>query len=264
MDFKVVEDFTKEKSNLRQSHSKVENGKAISYALMAWSNKFLPKYEVYKKLISYLLSKREKLKILNIGFGGGNLEYLLLKEFGKKIAMVSIDNSKTFYKIARSKNKAFIKTCNLKFYKKDIRSSDIDEREFDLILSRDVNHHLTDLGQGFDKISEYLASDGIMIMEDLRFDAEQKAIKKFTEDIFKIKELSKDTWLLYLKIIGLIESFACSYTKLEVITMLEKYNLQYLFFESPSRYHFILWKNSSERSEKKKILNKFRKCLYGH
>jgi len=112
-------------------------------------------------------------------------------------------------------------------------------------LSRDLNHHLNEIHIYLEKCFSVLKDDGIMFLEDLRFNAEPSAIKEFIEKIFEVEVFKKDRWLLYLKLHGLIESYTVSYTTEEIMHLLDQTDFEYSYFKSPPRYHFVLYKNKN-------------------
>jgi SAM-dependent methyltransferase len=255
MAIKKYGSFFEEQLVLRKSHAKVEGGKADSYALMSLSEKFKKKFEVYKDLVEEYLRNKDQLKILNIGFGAGNLEEYLLETFPKKIRLVSIDNSETFYSGVLERNKKHIEDGTLELLNLDVLEDDIAGMEFDLIFSRDLNHHLLDLDKYLTKMVNYLTDTGYLLIEDLRFDAEEDAILQFIDDVFQVEELRNDRWLLYLKIIGLVESFATGYTAEDVKEKISNNKLFAKHFITPSRYHFFIWKDDSKINQD--LINKF-------
>ena len=235
-----------EKDILRKFHAKMEDDKALSYIGMAMSPIFQDKYKLYAGLLEdYILSKQQSIRILNLGFASGNVEKFILDKFGQKINFVSYDNSSTFYNYATELNKTHIKNNLSKFKLLDVIENDFEDGEFDIILSRDLNHHLNELQMYLEKCFNALKDDGIMLMEDLRFNAEPSAIRAFIEKIFEVEVFKKDRWLLYLKLHGLIESYTVSYATEEIMHLIDQTDFSYSYFKSPPRYHFVLYKNKN-------------------
>jgi len=239
----------------RKYHSKMEDEKAQSYAIMAQSKEFKKIYAKYLIFIKEILNIFNKpIRILNIGFAAAILENKILSEFENRVEIISIDNSKTFLAIASKNNKKYLERSTLELKLVDILEDDLNLGKFDLIISRDLNHHLDNVKILLFKCYESLEENGIFLLEDLRFDADQKAIKNFCNLIFDISEYKNKRWFLYHKLLGLIESFTVSYTTTEIKQILSESKFKWFLQNSPSRYHFLLARNDNIIDKCKDVL----------
>lgn len=230
---------------IRKKHSRMEDEKAISYSLLAKSEEYRKAYLKYVPVISSYCKfiSKTQLHVLNLGFGAGILENIVLAEFND-IIFYSLDNSSTFNEICNEQNIDYIQSKRLKLYNLDIQKDLLPKRKFDIILSRDLNHHINTPKEYILRCIEALKGNGIFIMEDLRYDAEFSAIHDFSELVFNIPAFQTDRWNFYYKMLGLYESFASSYTKSEIEVILNDIKLIYFSnLVSGNRYHFVIYKN---------------------
>lgn len=234
------------KEILRNHHSKMEDENAISYLMMANSKEFEKKYSIYSDIIKIITSKKSsRIKILNIGFAAGVVEKYISDCFGDKVYILSIDNSNTFFDETSKILKTYIDKSLIEFKLADILIDDLTFHNFDIILSRDLNHHLDNIPLYLEKCYKLLNDDGLMVMEDLRYDANDISILEFINSIVNIEVFKNDRWMLYCKLLGLIESFAVSYSTENILTLLDKTEFYYSYLTSPARYHFFLSKDQN-------------------
>lgn len=252
------------RNQYRKIHASMEREKAISYSVMSGSNIFVRGYAKYVNFIKEILStKKSEIKMLNIGSGSGHIEKVLLDNFSNKLKISSFDNSVTFLKIAKNTNSDYIISKKIKFKKLDILVDELKIDEFDIIFSRDLNHHLIDIPTYLEKCYKTLNYDGIMLMEDLRFNAKPEAIKDFINKIFEVDGFKNDRWLLYVKLLGLVESYSVSYSTEEISFFLKKTNFYYSYFKSKGRYHFVLYKNKKISETINKLISTLRERYSG-
>lgn len=255
-----------ERQLVRARHSKLDGDRALAYALMAESRIFRPKYAAYVGLVKLLLRRTNKLKILNIGFAAGNVERMLVSQFGDALELLAVDNSDTFYRYVRKRNQNLLATRLVRFIKADILKCDLGSNSFDLILSRDLNHHIPTL-MALDiylkKCKEYLRKGGLLLMEDLRYDAGEEVICGFIKEIYRVEELKRSPTLLYIKTIGMLESFASAYKIGEVIASLKRARMPFKGFLSEQRYHFLCAKESSVLDRRSEVLKYLREGVDG-
>lgn len=246
------------RAKVRKQHSKMEYDASASYSIMAKSNEYLNIYSIYIEFFKNMYSNTNKriLRILNLGMASGIVENLLLTEFGRRMHIVSIDNSQDFLDLATELNKEYINKQLVEFHFVDIENDSLEFGKFDVILSRDFNHHILNLSGYFEKCFSSLNEVGIMLMEDLRFDASFEAIHKFCDLVFSIKEFRNDRWNLLNKINGMIESFMSSYTDKEIEIILKNYQVKWRKHISKSRYHYCIFKNEQVfKKSSKQILS---------
>ncbi len=248
-----------DQTKLRERHKLMEDEKAISYDVMASSAEYRAYYLKYVDFLEEYLGvsdSNDQIDILNVGFASGIMEIELYKKFGDRIRITTIDNSNTFHQIFRRR------LSNQEPF--DIRMLDIEldefnfDKKFDLILSRDINHHVSSVSGYLQKVIPFLKTDGMLLMEDLRYDAPSKSISEFINLVFSIPEFLEEDrasrWNLYHKLLGLIESFAVSYTQHEIEDQLRLVNVEWISKLTAARYHFILYNNP-------KLLDKFETLL---
>jgi len=241
---------------IRKKHSSMEYEKANSYSIMALSNEYKFAYQKYVPIIeAFIKVKGGVIRILNLGYASGVLENILLSNF-ENINFVSVDNSKTFSYICTNHNSLFIKKKRLILINLDLNNESINNDEFDIIFSRDLNHHIFSPEKYLLQCNILLKKDGIMIMEDLRYNAEFEGIHKFSELIFNIPEYKNDKWNFYHKMLGLYESFASAYLVDEIIQILESlHNYSYKYKVTDTRYHFVMFKNIALNNLVQDLLN---------
>jgi len=248
------ENSTIERKKYRDLHGKMDHQKASSYSVMAMSKQYKKYYNIYIDFFIEVLKHKRNIRVLNLGFGSGILENIILSNFNDCIEFYSIDNSNTFYEIASSINTKYIDEGKIKLILMDIVKDEFSFNNFDVILSRDLNHHLQSLRIYLNKCYNCLEDDGILLMEDLRYDANISVVKLFTNLLFSIPELTQNPNLLYHKILGLIESFMASYNDVEVIEELQNTEFVWYRKNTNARYHFIL-------SKRKVVLYEYKSCL---
>lgn len=231
---------------VRYGHSSMEDEKATSYSIMARSSDYIKAYKKYISIIKKYseLTGKENLNILNLGYGPGILENIILNEF-ESIKFISIDNSNTFKDICISLNSNFISNRSLELFHFDLNDKFSLNTKFDILISRDLNHHLNNLENYLTHCYNLMMDNSILIMEDLRYDAEIDGIHDFSELIFNINELKNDRWNLYHKMLGLYESFAASYLTNDILSIIQRSDtLSFRFKESKTRYHFVIYKKT--------------------
>ena len=237
-----------------QTHALMEGRGAESYFMMTSSPLFYKNFDIYVRVVSHLLEKKEFINILNIGFASATLEDILLDKFGKLIAISAIDISDTFHKLVNKKKYRERFGDRIKFIKANIEEKIEPFDKFDLIISRDLNHHLSSLLIYLRNSYNMLKQDGIMLMEDLRFDADIQGIKAFNDLIFSLPAFRNNNELLFHKMIGLYESFLSSFTFEEIEHELEKSDFYWVGEKSSSRYHFFLSKSKKINKRNKHFL----------
>jgi len=140
----------------------------------------------------------------------------------------------------------------------DLQSEILFSQKFNIILSRDVNHHI-DNPQNYilQCINIALSDEGIFLIEDLRYDADMSGIHEFSELIYNIPAFRNDRWNFYHKMLGLYESFTVSYTLKEIEKVLKEINsISFVSCISSNRYHIIIYSNSRLKVLAKKLCNK--------
>ncbi|KHD86623.1 class I SAM-dependent methyltransferase [Heyndrickxia ginsengihumi] len=116
---------------------------------ISWTKKILKICEVKDK------------KVLDMGCGGG----IYSKAFAHMGAasVTGIDFSQQLLSSARENCKSY---ANIHFYLGDVLNTRLEEKQYDIILSRAVIHHLSDLNSCFSEIFRLLKPDGICLIQD--------------------------------------------------------------------------------------------------
>lgn len=219
----------------------MEDDRARSYILMERSEQYRPHLEVYLPLLKSLSDLRgRRLRILNLGCSSGVVEQMALDRMPERVEFLSVDNSRTFLERARKENAPHVRTGHVRFKQCDVLTHPLDFGTFDLILSRDLNHHLLLPALILQKCQGVLAKDGIMLMEDLRFRADPSAIEEFCQLVMETPAFLKRRALLYLKLIGIVESFASAYSTREICKLVRSEGFAFLHAETGPRYHCLM------------------------
>lgn len=117
------------------------------HALESWSTK-----QKEKNLLKYAPSRKQKIKILDVGCGSGKF---LSSLDPKKFEKYGIEINKEGIELSRKKG--------LHVYDKDITAIDFGKKKFDIITLWHVEEHLIDPIGVFKKIHDVLADDGILL-----------------------------------------------------------------------------------------------------
>ena len=151
-----------EPRDLRKRHSLMEAQRSSSYALFADAPEYWFSYDSYLGLFGYYASVRPTVRILNVGSATGIMEHLALSRMNN-LHFVSVDNSLSFREMYLKKNEAFIKEGRAEHVLTDIQSFKTSQR-FDVIVSRDFNHHLCsrDVERYIRKCVRLLAPGGVI------------------------------------------------------------------------------------------------------
>jgi len=226
----------------RNKHSRMENERSASYAILADSREYIGSYAPYIAVAEEMLKEKKNIKVLNIGSATGILEFLMLQRFNA-VNIVSIDNSTSFQRRFLEKNQQYLDNGSIKYFLGKIQDYSFDDN-FDLIISRDVNHHLElkDVRAYIRKAYNSLSPDGLLIIEDLRKDATPKGVMSFVELVYQIPEYKDDIDNLYYKILGLIESFLVSYTYERIKNIVERLGIPFNSEISETRYKLTIKK----------------------
>lgn len=101
-------------------------------------------------------------KILDFGCGTGLVSFFLADEVGQ---IVGVDNSKGMVEVFNRKAKE--NKINAVAYQIDIFNQDFDEKDFDLIISSMVFHHIKDPVSVLKRLSNHLKKGGYIAIADL-------------------------------------------------------------------------------------------------
>jgi SAM-dependent methyltransferase len=239
----------------------MENERARSYALMERSDQYLPQLRIYLPFLKGLAEhKGAPIRVLNLGCSSGILEELALAAMPDMLRFVSVDSSGTFLRLARTANRGHLRARRLRFVRQDVTAGPFGLGTFDLILARDLNHHLLKLDPVLRECRRALGDGGIMLMEDLRFRADPSAVLDFCRLVLAIPAFQRQRSLLYLKLAGVAESFASAYATSEVARIATRAELFSLRAESAARYHLLL---GSSRSDVRGVANLYHGVLKG-
>ncbi|SNZ03200.1 Methyltransferase domain-containing protein [Persephonella hydrogeniphila] len=138
-----------------------------------------------------ILPINKSFKVLDIGAGTGNVD-VFLSPYVKEI--VALDLSEGMLDVFRKKIKdKGIK--NIRIYKKDLFSEDLQEKDFDLIITSMTFHHLDNPEESLKHLKKYLKKGGYIAVIDLykedgTFHSDNTDVKHFG---FDEKDIEK--WL---------------------------------------------------------------------
>ena len=135
------------------------------------------------------------------------------------------------------KNEAFIKEGRAEHVLTDIQSFKTSQR-FDVIVSRDFNHHLCsrDVERYIRKCVRLLAPGGVMVIEDLKQEALIEGTVELIRITCEIPAFKEDVYNCYHKIEGIRDSYLVSYSTEEIRQVLLRMNVR--FEEEPSRFRY--------------------------
>jgi ubiquinone/menaquinone biosynthesis C-methylase UbiE len=112
-------------------------------------------------------------RVLEVGCGIGVVASHLSEKYQWDVTGVDLDPEQIkIAKIDHPENE------NLKFFEADTKELPFEDREFDLVLSFDVLHHIPDWDKALREINRVLGSKGLYILNDL-------SLPKFTTKIYK-------------------------------------------------------------------------------
>lgn len=225
-----------EPRDLRKRHSLMEAQRSSSYALFADAPEYWFSYDSYLGLFGYYASVRPTVRILNVGSATGIMEHLALSRMNN-LHFVSVDNSLSFREMYLKKNEAFIKEGRAEHVLTDIQSFKTSQR-FDVIVSRDFNHHLCsrDVERYIRKCVRLLAPGGVMVIEDLKQEALIEGTVELIRITCEIPAFKEDVYNCYHKIEGIRDSYLVSYSTEEIRQVLLRMNVR--FEEEPSRFRY--------------------------
>lgn len=117
--------------------------------------------EQYSKRIKSLIPHNKMSKILDFGCGTG----LLISNFqNEENILIGVDTSEGMLEVFNNK---FKNLKNTKSYLLNLEENDLNEGQFDLIVSTMTFHHLKQPDQMIKKLKKMLASDGVIAIIDL-------------------------------------------------------------------------------------------------
>ena len=128
----------------------------------------------------------EKCKLLDLGFGGGNLLKLVSKQY-KNVQLFGIDFSEESIRIASKKNRKDIQNGKIKLLQADIGKTSFPENYFDIITAFQTHYYWERLPDKISEIYRILKTNGqfIIVAEKYKINYHMKGYK--TEN--DIKEL---------------------------------------------------------------------------
>ncbi len=230
-----------EPRDLRKRHSLMEEQRSSSYALFADAPEYWFSYDGYLALFQQYSEKRDEVQILNIGSATGILENLALRRMNN-LHFVSVDNSASFREMYLRKNEVFVMAGKAEHVYSSIQAYRPD-RKFDVIVSRDFNHHLPlrDVGRYVRKSLRALAPGGILIIEDLKQEARIEGTVELIRITCMIPAFRDDVFNCYHKIEGIRDSYLVSYSTEEMRQLLLKLGVRFEEDHSKYRYKFIIY-----------------------
>ncbi len=227
---------------LREQHSLMEGQRSSSYAIFADAEEYWFSYDPYLELFRQYAQRKETVNILNIGAATGILEYLALKSI-PNLHFVSVDNSRDFTERFCQKNKEMMKVGKVEHVFSAIQDYQT-EQKFDIIISRDFNHHIEmeDVEHYIQHCYELLAEGGSFIIEDLKREAEEVGINDLVKVVYAIPAFRDDDFNRYHKIMGIIDSYFVAYHTEEMEELLKRIDLPYALENEKYRYKFVIKK----------------------
>lgn len=225
---------------LREHHSLMEGQRSSSYAIFADAPEYWFSYDGYLDTFRQFDQRKETVNILNIGAATGILEFLALRDI-PNLHFVSVDNSKDFTERFCQKNKDAMAEGRVEHVFTPIQNYKT-EQKFDIIIARDFNHHIEkdDIKLYLRHCYNMLAEGGIIIMEDLKREAESIGVPALVKVVYDIPAFRNDDFNRYHKIIGIIDSYFVAYHTKEMEYLLEELGLQYELENEKYRYKFIV------------------------
>ena len=112
-------------------------------------------------------------RVLEVGCGIGAVASHLSEKYQWDVTGIDLDPKQI--EIAKSDH---TENENLKFFEADTTELPFEDREFDMVLSFDVLHHMPDWDEALREISRLLGPTGLYLMNDL-------SLPKFTARIYK-------------------------------------------------------------------------------
>ena len=117
--------------------------------------------KIAEQLFTQIDSSNVK-KVLEVGCGIGVLSSYLAREYKWDVTGIDLDPEQ----IERAKNDN-VENEYLKFFEADATKLPFENREFDMVLSFDVLHHIPNWDKAFTEISRVLSPKGAYILNDL-------------------------------------------------------------------------------------------------
>lgn len=220
----------------------MEGQRSSSYAIFADAQEYWFSYDPYLDLFRQYAQRKERVNILNIGAATGILEFLALRDI-PYLHFVSVDNSKDFTDRFQKKNKEAIEAGKVEHVFSSIQEFETEQR-FDIIVSRDFNHHIEK-----DVVEQYikhcygmLNEGGSFVIEDLKREAEEVGINDLVKVVYSIDAFRTDDFNRYHKILGIIDSYFVAYNTKEMEELLQNLGVTYELMNEKYRYKFVLKK----------------------
>ena len=161
----------------------------------------IPRYrEMLETILHYIPSNIAPLKILELGCGTGNLTELIIDKY-PQASLVVVDISRA---ILEECKKRFRHHKNIQYHQADFNDLDLEENDFDLVLSSIAIHHIQDEKKQhlFKKIRAYLKPNGLFLFSDQCKGATneiyQKHIAQWKIEAFKLGSSESD-WDLWME-----------------------------------------------------------------
>ena len=139
-------------------------------------------------------------RVLEVGCGIGVVASHLSDKYQWDVTGIDLDPEQI--EIAKNDN---VENEHLKFFKADVTELSFEDREFDVVLSFDVLHHIPDWGKALHEISRVLKPKGLYLLNDLAL----------------------------AKIFGIFKNFFGFFSVDEVIDHLRENSLEVTYVENP-------------------------------
>ena len=164
--------------------SQCGNPRAAIGKIMTWAMK-RANHVMYKGIVDELKIS-PKTKMLDVGFGNGYLEKLILQK--SRCFITGIDISEDMVSKAAKANRKYVASGNLKFQLGDCCHLSFKERSFDVVTAMNIIYFWSDTTKGMAESSRVLKDGGIFYnavisKENLdKFFYTKNGFKKFTKD----------------------------------------------------------------------------------
>lgn len=167
--------------------SQCGNPRGVIGRIMTWSMNRANNV-MYKGIVSEL-NIRDSLRILDIGFGNGYLEKLIMKK--GKCNIEGIDISEDMVNAATNNNRKYVEDGYIKFGIGDCCSMDYEDESFDVVTTMNTIYFWNQTDKGMSEIFRVLKPGGVFYNASLTKENLDKVFytksgfKKFNEDEYK-------------------------------------------------------------------------------
>ncbi len=123
-------------------------------------------------------------EVLEVGCGVGTLSSHLARKYKWNVTGIDLDPEQ----IERARKDRVGNEC-LKFFEADVTQLPFEDREFDMVLSFDVLHHIPNWDKALEEVSRVLKPNGFYVLSDLTF---PKSMGRAFGDYFNFASLQPE------------------------------------------------------------------------